>query len=72
MKIKYDQEVDVLRILWGNDPIEESDEEQAGVILDYNEQGKVIGLEILQASEQVDDWKDLEGFLPPERFVLDT
>jgi len=72
MKIKYDQEVDVLRILWGNDPIEESDEEQAGVILDYNEQGKVIGLEILQASEQVDDWNDLEGFLPPERFVLDT
>jgi len=72
MKIKYDQEVDVLRILWGNDPIEESDEEQAGVILDYNEQGKVIGLEILQASEQVDDWNDLEGFLPPENFVLDT
>ena len=36
MKITYDPDVDVLRILFSNAPIEESDEDKPGVILDYD------------------------------------
>ena len=33
MKVKYDQEVDVLRIRFSSAPVEESDEEKPGTIL---------------------------------------
>jgi len=61
MKIKYDSEVDSLRVHWSNDAIEESDETKPGIILDYNEKGVVIGVEILKASEQLEDWKQIEN-----------
>jgi uncharacterized protein YuzE len=35
MKITYDPEVDILGILFSNAPVEESDEEKPGMILDY-------------------------------------
>jgi YD repeat-containing protein len=43
MKVTYDPEVDVLRILFNNEPIEESDTTKSGVILDYDKQGNVVG-----------------------------
>lgn len=55
MDAKYDTEQDILRLRWSNDPIEESDEEEPGVILDYDQNGKVIGVEILNASRRVSD-----------------
>ncbi len=55
MKIIYDPEVDVLRILFTDSLIEESDEERAGVIFDYDKQGKLVGMEILDASQQIDE-----------------
>ena len=53
MKVTYDPEVDVLRILLSDSPIEESDEDKPGVILDYDKAGNVVGLEILEASKRV-------------------
>ncbi len=55
MKITYDPEVDVLRILFSNAPIEESDEGKPGVIIDYDKDGNVVGLEILDASKRMDN-----------------
>ncbi|EDN67630.1 conserved hypothetical protein [Beggiatoa sp. PS] len=55
MKVSYDAEVDVLRILFNDSPIEESDEEREGVIFDYDINGKLVGMEILDASQQVDN-----------------
>ena len=49
MKVTYDSEVDVLRILFRNAPIEESDEDKPGVILDYDKEGNIVGLEVLNA-----------------------
>ena len=48
MKVTYDPEVDVLRILLSDAPIEESDEDKPGVILDYDKDGNVVALEILE------------------------
>ena len=60
MKVTYDQEVDVLRILLNDSEIEESDEDKLGVIIDYDYQGNVIGLEILDASERIENPRMLE------------
>jgi uncharacterized protein YuzE len=55
MKITYDPEVDVLRILFSNAPIEECDEDKPGVIIDYDREGNVVGIEIMDASEWMDN-----------------
>lgn len=55
MKISYDPEVDVLRVLFNARPIEESDEERPGLILDYDADGNVVGIELLNASKRVEN-----------------
>ncbi len=60
MKIIYDQEVDILRIMLNDSDIEESDQDKPGVIIDYDDQGNVAGLEILDASERVEDPRTIE------------
>ncbi len=52
MKVIYDAEVDVLHVLFSSAPIEESDEDKPGVILDYDKDGNVVGLEILDAQKR--------------------
>ena len=53
MKVTYDPEVDVLHVLFSNAPIEESDEDKPGVILDYDKDGNVVGVEILDAQKRL-------------------
>ena len=53
MKVTYDSEVDVLHVLFSNAPIEESDEDKPGVILDYDKDGNVGGVEILDAQKRL-------------------
>lgn len=60
MKVTYDSDVDVLRILFSNAPIEESDEDKPGVILDYDKDGNVVGLEVLNASQRVENPRAVE------------
>ncbi|MBD2147173.1 DUF2283 domain-containing protein [Sphaerospermopsis sp. FACHB-1194] len=55
MKITYDAEVDVLRIIFSNVPIEESDEEKPGIILDYDDAGNIVGIEIIDPSKLIDN-----------------
>jgi uncharacterized protein YuzE len=60
MKITCDSEVDVFRILFSNAPIEESDEDKPGVILDYDKDGNIVGLEILDASKRMENPRAIE------------
>jgi uncharacterized protein YuzE len=55
MKITYDSEVDVLRILFSNAPVEESDEDKPGIIIGYDKEGNIVGMEILDASKRMDN-----------------
>jgi uncharacterized protein YuzE len=55
MKVIYDSEVEVLRILFSNTHIEESGEDKPGVIIDYDKDGNVVGMEILDASKRMDN-----------------
>ena len=60
MKVVYDPEVDVVRILFSNAPVQESDEEKPGVIIDYDKDGNITGLEILDASRRMDNPRSFE------------
>lgn len=60
MKVTYDPEVDVLRILFSNTPIEESDEEKPGMILDFDKDGNIVGMEILDASKRMENPRSVE------------
>ena len=50
MKLKVDKESDALYFRLDESSIVESEEVQPGVILDFNGEGKVVGIEILNLS----------------------
>jgi len=60
MKVIYDPEVDMLRILFSSAPIQESDEDKPGVILDYDDKGNVVGMEVLNASTRMENPRSVE------------
>jgi len=60
MKITNDPDVDVMRIIFSSVPIEESDEEKPGVILDFDNNGNVVGMEILDASKRMENPRSVE------------
>lgn len=54
MKIRYDKEADVVYIRLSSLNIVESDQEKSGIILDYAEDGQIVGIEILNASAKME------------------
>jgi uncharacterized protein YuzE len=61
MKATYDARTDTLSIILKPDAqVAESDEDKPGVILDYDEDGNLISLEILDASKRVGDTRRIE------------
>jgi uncharacterized protein YuzE len=53
MKLKIDKENDALYFRLDESGIVESEEVQNGVILDFNAEGKVVGIEILNLSTRM-------------------
>ena len=52
MKLKYDQEVDILYIKLNDELIQDSNEVHPGVVLDYDADGHIVGIEIMNASKR--------------------
>ncbi|MCE4614414.1 MAG: DUF2283 domain-containing protein [Desulfurococcales archaeon] len=50
--IKYDRLSDILYIKLRDDKVVDSDEVEPGVIVDYNEKGEIIGIEVLWFSRR--------------------
>ena len=67
MKIVYDPAVDVLRILFQEVPVAESDEDESGIIFDYDAAGNVVGLEVLSASTRVDNPQSMSYVIETEK-----
>ncbi len=53
MNIKFDKETDALWVHLAEGVYEQSDEVAPGILLDYDAQGKLLAIEILDASEKV-------------------
>jgi len=53
MRVVYDIQIDTLTIILSEAPVAESDEDRSGIILDYDADGNVVSLEILDASRRV-------------------
>lgn len=53
MKIKYDKELDILYIRFSDEKIAESDAAKPGVVLDYDAQGRIVAIEIMNASRKM-------------------
>jgi uncharacterized protein YuzE len=52
MKIEYDPEVDALYVRLTENKVIESEQVQPGIVLDFDEAGKVVGVEVLSASKR--------------------
>jgi uncharacterized protein YuzE len=59
MKIKYDKETDIVYIRLSSQNIAESDQEKPGIILDYSDDGQIVGIEILNASVKMGQEKGI-------------
>ncbi len=53
MKIKYDNEVDIMTIWFSEKKIVESEEDKKGVIIDYDKDDNIVSIEILNASKKM-------------------
>ena len=53
MTVRYDRETDTLTVTFRDAEVSESDEDRPGVILDYDAEGNLVSLELLNASQRV-------------------
>lgn len=60
MKATYDTKTDTLTLQLKPGPVAESDEGKPGVILDYDADGNLIGIEVLDASKRVDEARTMQ------------
>ena len=52
MKVGYDRDADLISFILSDAPVEESDEERPGLILDFDVRGNVVALEV-DASKRI-------------------
>ncbi len=53
MKMHYDEKTDALYLRLDDSKIIESEEVQPGIVLDFNKEKQVVGVEILRVKERV-------------------
>ncbi|MBU0513522.1 MAG: DUF2283 domain-containing protein [Proteobacteria bacterium] len=60
MRMSYDSQTDILRILLIDSPVGESDEVLPGIIIDYDQERNAVGFELLEFKDKYG-----QGKLPP-------
>ena len=60
VKLKLDEETDTLYLRLDESAIVESEEVQPGVVLDFNAENRVVGIEMLNISKRVERKKLLD------------
>ncbi len=53
MKIEYSKEADALYVYFRDVPVAKSKEVEEGVIIDLDENGHIVGVEVLDASKRL-------------------
>ena len=59
MKIEYDQQADAMYIRLRAGKVFESEEVRPGVVFDFDAQGQVLGIEMLDVSQRTDNPREL-------------
>ena len=59
MKIEYDRQADAMYIRLKAGVVAESEEVRPGVVLDFDAEGKVLGIEMLDVSLRTDNPREL-------------
>ena len=60
MKVVYYPETDTLTIIFRDEPVVESDELREKIIADYGQDGKIVSIELMDASQYVSEPKSLQ------------
>lgn len=60
MKVIYDKETDTLSIILSDSKVAVSDEAREGLVLDYDRAGRLVSLELFDASERVKQPESVE------------
>jgi len=55
MRLKVDKESDTLYFRWDKSAIAESEEIRSGVILDFDKEGRVVGVEFLGIKARISE-----------------
>ena len=55
MRVIFDPETDTLSLIFRDEKVSESDEIREGIIIDYSKDGKIVSIEIMDASEQISE-----------------
>lgn len=69
MKLEYDHEADAVYLLLASAQknVERSDEVAPGIIVDYDDKGSVIGVEVLDVSRHMPAYEHVEIVVPQSR-----
>ena len=62
MHVRVDQGADAVYVNLTDRPIKDSEEVADGIIVDYDNEGRIVGVEILDASKRTDDPSVLKQF----------
>ncbi|MBN8937888.1 MAG: DUF2283 domain-containing protein [Rhizobiales bacterium] len=60
MKTHYDAEADALYVRFTDTKVSESEEVRPGIVFDFDEDGRLVAVEILDASEHLAQGADLQ------------
>jgi uncharacterized protein YuzE len=62
MRMRVDHAADAIYLNLTDRPIKDSEEVADGVVVDYDAEGRIVGIEILDASKRTDDPEVLKQF----------
>ena len=62
LRVRVDHGADAVTLTLTDRPIEGSEEVADGIIVDYDAEGRIVGIEILDASKRTDDPGALKAF----------
>jgi uncharacterized protein YuzE len=62
MRVRVDHAADAVYLNLTDRPIKDSAEVADGIVVDYDDEGRIVGVEILDASKRTDDPEVLKQF----------
>ncbi len=62
MRVRVDTKADAVYLNLTDRPVQESEEVADGIVVDYDAEGRIVGVEILEASRRTGDATALHNF----------